>query len=136
MDCSVSIHVFKDVVRVKTLTTPDGTPWFVAKDVAEALGYVRPRDAVDRHTTDGVSVAEFIKLWSAAFHGATHSGRINLDLNPQTILIPESDVYALIFGSKLETAKEFKKWVTSVVLPTLRKNGVYSVGEEYLSDKV
>jgi len=92
----------------------DGEPWIVGKDVAVALGYSNPRKAILDHIDsddkrDGVTIRDSI-------------GR------PQKpVFINESGVYSLIFGSKLPDAKKFKKWVTSEVLPTLRKNGTYSI---------
>ena len=88
----------------------DGEPWFVGKDVAEALGFSNTRDAIKRHVDDddkGVTKHD------------TLGGKQDL------AVINESGVYALIFGSKLPRAKEFKHWVTSEVLPSIRKYGVY-----------
>lgn len=92
----------------------DGEPWFVGKDVAEALGYAEPRSAVSKKVEEvdrGVAEME------------TPSGKQNMTI------INESGLYALIFGSKLESAKRFKHWVTSEVLPTIRKHGAYAVDE-------
>lgn len=90
----------------------DGGPWLVGKDVAQALGYVNPRKAISDHVddedkTDGVTIRDSI-------------GR-----EQKPILINESGLYALIFGSKLESARRFKRWVTSEVLPAIRKTGSY-----------
>lgn len=90
----------------------DGEAWFVGKDVAEALGYVNPQKAIRTHVLEedkGVNEMD------------TPSGKQTL------IIINESGLYALIFGSKLESAKKFKKWVTSEVLPAIRKNGSYTM---------
>lgn len=86
------------------------TPLFVAIDVAAALGYQRARDAVTQHCDpDDIIKAEI----------ETKGGR-------QTVnCVNESGLYALIFGSKLESAKRFKRWVTNEVLPTIRKQGRY-----------
>lgn len=92
----------------------DGEAWFVGKDVAEALGYVKTRNAIATH------VSEEDKK-EAPIQGGCSTGVQN------TIIINESGLYALIFGSKLESAKKFKKWVTSEVLPAIRKNGSYSM---------
>lgn len=90
--------------------TIDGEPWFVGKDVAGALGYTNPQKAIRDHIeTEDRGVNEM----------DTPSGKQNLTI------INESGLYALIFGSKLESAKRFKRWVTSEVLPTLRKTGAY-----------
>ena len=97
--------------QVRTLTIEE-EPWFVGKDVAVALGYGNPRDALRKHIEDedkGVSQI------------ATPSGEQTMTI------INESGLYALIFGSKLESAKRFKHWVTHEVLPAIRKTGTYSV---------
>lgn len=94
---------------IRTVTI-DNEPWFVGKDVAEALGYAEPRSAVSKKVEDadrGVAEME------------TPSGKQNMTI------INESGLYALIFGSKLESAKRFKHWVTSEVLPAIRKTGSY-----------
>lgn len=109
------LQVFKnqEFGQVRTLTLND-EPWFVGKDVAEALGYAEPRSAVSKKVDDadrGVAEME------------TPSGKQNMTI------INESGLYALIFGSKLESAQKFKRWVTSEVLPALRKTGQYQVKE-------
>lgn len=93
----------------------NGDPYFVGKDVAEALGYSNPRDALAKHVDDEDKN-------SVAFHDGT-SG------NPNMTVINESGVYALVFSSKLPKAREFKHWVTSEVLPTIRKHGAYMTPE-------
>lgn len=96
--------------NVRTVTI-DGEPWFVGKDVANALGYERATKAIQDHVDDDdkdeVPIQDSI-------------GRMQ-----KTPVINESGLYALIFGSKLESAKRFKHWVTSEVLPTIRKTGGY-----------
>lgn len=92
----------------------DGEPWFVGKDVATALGYAEPRSAVSKRVeVEDKGVAEM----------ETPSG-----IQKMTI-INESGLYSLIFGSKLEKAKRFKHWVTSEVLPALRKTGSYTISQ-------
>lgn len=92
----------------------DGVEWWVGKDVAQALGYVDPFHAISNH----VDVEDIL----------CDAGQNNQHgLSYQTRLINESGLYALIFGSKLESAKAFKRWVTSEVLPTIRKTGRYEV---------
>lgn len=90
----------------------DNEPWLVGKDVAEALGYSNPRDALSKH------VDEEDKRSNVAIHDGSQ--------NRNMIIINESGLYALVFGSKLPSAKKFKHWVTSEVLPTLRKTGSYA----------
>lgn len=88
----------------------DGVPWFVGKDVAEVLGYVNTRDALSKHVDSEDKGESRI---------ATPSG------DQKMALINESGLYSLILSSKLETAKAFKRWVTSEVLPSIRKHGEY-----------
>ena len=94
---------------VRTLGTSD-LPLFVALDVCNALGYKNPKDATARHVDPEDLIKSEIE---------TNGGR-------QTVnCVNESGLYALIFGSKLESAKRFKRWVTSEVLPAIRKTGRY-----------
>lgn len=94
----------------------NGEGWLVGKDVAERLGYSNPRDALARHVDDEDKS-------TVAFHDGT-SG------NPNVTVINESGVYSLIMGSKLPNAKKFKRWVTSEVLPAIRKHGGYLTPEK------
>lgn len=98
----------------------DGDPWFVGKDVADALGYGNTRDAlykhVDREDKNTVAIRDGIKG------------------NPNQVIINESGLYSLILSSKLDSAKRFKHWVTSEVLPSIRKNGGYIAGQEKMED--
>lgn len=100
--------------QIRTVTI-DNEPWFVGKDVAEALGYSKARNAISAHVSD-----EDKK--DAPIQG-TPGGTQNMTI------INESGLYALIFGSKLDSAKRFKHWVTSEVLPSIRKHGMYAVDE-------
>lgn len=96
--------------KVRTLGTPD-LPLFVAIDVASALGFQKPSNAVSQH----VDTEDLIKQEITDKLGRA-----------QTVnCVNESGLYALIFGSKLESAKRFKRWVTSEVLPAIRKTGRY-----------
>lgn len=90
----------------------DGEPWFCGRDVATALGYAKPQNAI----RDNVDKEDALK------QGTPTAGGIQ-DL----LYINESGLYSLIFGSKLDSAKKFKRWVTSEVLPALRKTGSYRV---------
>ena len=91
-------------------------PYFVGKDVAEILGYKNPRDAISKH------VDEDDKLDGVAIHDS-----IGREQKP--VFINESGLYSLVLSSKLPSAKKFKRWVTSEVLPALRKTGQYQVKE-------
>ena len=91
-------------------------PYFVGKDVAEILGYKNISDALEKH----VDSEDKKKI---AYCDYPEFG------NKGAVLINESGLYSLIFSSKLPTAKKFKKWVTSEVLPSIRKNGMYATEE-------
>lgn len=102
-----------DFGEVRTLLI-NNEPWFVGKDVASVLGYANTKDALKKRVEnedkkDGVAIRDPM-------------GRYQ-----KPVLINESGLYSLILSSKLESAKKFKRWVTSEVLPTLRKTGQYSM---------
>ena len=88
----------------------DGEPWFVGRDIASKLGYAKPENAISKWC----DLEDTLK-WGIPSKGGEQ----------QTLIINESGLYSLIFGSKLESAKKFKKWVTSEVLPSIRKTGQY-----------
>lgn len=90
----------------------DDEPWFVGKDVAEVLGYSNPRDALSRHVEEDDKADVVI-----------HDGSQNRNVTG----INESGLYALILSSKLSQAKEFKRWVTSEVLPSIRRTGTFGL---------
>ena len=98
----------------------DGEPWFCGKDVAGNLGYVNEKNAVKRHCDDG----EVLKQTLGVQTGMKKDGTPAM-MDVEMFFVNESGLYSLIFGSKLESAKKFKKWVTSEVLPQLRKTGSY-----------
>ena len=93
------------------MTDEQGETWFVGKDVAEALGYSRPLDALSKHVEEDDS----------AKRGLIDS----LGRKQQAIFINESGLYSLVLSSKLPQARVFKHWVTSEVLPQIRKTGGY-----------
>lgn len=96
----------------------NGEPWFVGKDVAEALSYSNSSKAISMHVDN--EDKKFLMMDIAdSQNGNAHKGKT------KTAFINESGLYGLIFGSKLKSAKRFKHWVTSEVLPTLRKTGSY-----------
>ena len=94
---------------IRTVTI-DNEPWFVGKDVATALGYKNTADAIGKHIYTDDKLTSQIAI----------AGQ-----RRDVVVINESGLYALIFGSKLDSAKRFKHWVTSEVLPTIRKTGSY-----------
>ncbi|HES5709240.1 TPA: phage antirepressor KilAC domain-containing protein, partial [Streptococcus pyogenes] len=100
--------------EVRTVTIDD-EPYFVGKDVAEILGYAKARNAIASHVDDEDK------------KDAPIQGTLG---GTQTMtIINESGLYSLILSSKLPQAKEFKRWVTSEVLPTIRKHGMYATDE-------
>ena len=118
------LQIFKneEFGEVRTVAI-DNEPWFVGKDIAEALGYSDTNKAVAMHVENEDKKLNDKTSPSFGQRGAT--------------LINESGLYALIFGSKLESAKRFKHWVTSEVLPAIRKTGGYQMqapqGKELLA---
>lgn len=99
-----------------------GEPWFVGKDVAEILGYTNPNEAIQDHVDDDEKLNS--KMLSS----------VKIDLGQRGgWLINESGLYSLILSSKLPNAKAFKKWVTSEVLPSIRKHGGYISGQAEMS---
>lgn len=91
-------------------------PWFVGKDVASILGYKKPENAIANHVDDDDKTTTLIQ-------------GIGSNYKSKTMIINESGLYCLVLSSKLPSAKKFKRWVTSEVLPALRKTGQYQVKE-------
>ena len=114
------LQIFKNAEfgEIRTVII-ENEPWFVGKDVAVILGYADPNKAIAMH------VDEDDKLNDKSASSLGQRGGW---------LIKESGLYSLILSSKPASAKRFKKWVTSEVLPSIRKNGGYIAGQEYLSD--
>ena len=105
------LEIFKnrEFGEIRTVTV-DGEPWFVAKDIAEILQYTNTQKAIRDHVDEEDKLTERIVL----------SGQ-----NREVICINESGLYSLILSSKMPGAKRFKRWVTSVVLPQIRRTGTY-----------
>lgn len=120
MNSMNAMTVFRDerFGEVRTATI-NGEPWFVGKDVAEMLGYQNGSRDINRHVDE--EDRNMITV---------NDGRQNRDV----IIINESGLYSLILSSKLPQAKEFKRWVTSVILPALRRTGSYIAGEEHMDE--
>lgn len=110
-----NLQVFKNTEfgEVRVIEN-DGEPWFVGKDVAEILGYSNPRKALADHVDD-----------EDKMDGVTIRDSIGREQTPT--FINESGLYSLILRSQLPQAKKFKRWVTSEVLPAIRKQGTYSL---------
>lgn len=96
----------------------DGKPYFVGTDVAKALGYAKPNNAVSTHCR-----------YTLKRGIATKQGNMS-----EMVLIPEGDIYRLIIRSKLSSAERFERWVFDEVLPAIHHNGGYIMGQENLSD--
>ena len=105
------LDIFKnrEFGEIRTVTV-DGEPWFVAKDIAEILQYTNTQKAIRDHVDEEDKLTERIVL----------SGQ-----NREVICINESGLYSLILSSKMPGAKRFKRWVTSEVLPQIRRTGTY-----------
>ena len=108
---NLKIFENKEFGKVRTAII-EGDPWFVGKDVAKALGYERTADAIRAHVDNEDKGLGEIQ---------TPGGKQSMTI------INESGLYSLIFSSKLDSAKRFKRWVTSEVLPAIRKTGKYNV---------
>lgn len=111
MNNEIQIFKSEQFGEIRTAGTAD-EPMFCAADICRALGYNNGRDAIARHCDEG-DVAKHDTPTTSGVQTMTY--------------VNESGLYALIFGSKLSTAKQFKKWVTSEVLPTIRKTGSYNI---------
>ena len=117
----LKIFEHPDFGKIRTVTIDD-EPYLVGKDVAEVLGYQNGSRDINRH------VDEDDRRKVMIFDG---------NQDKETIIINESGLYSLILGSKLPGAKKFKRWVTSEVLPSIRKHGAYMTDEtieQVLSD--
>lgn len=97
----------------------EGKPYFVASDVAKALGYAKPNNAINEHCRSTLKQGI-----------ATMQGNIS-----EMLVIPEGDIYRLVVRSKLPTAEKFEKWVFDEVLPSIRKNGGYINNQENMTNE-
>ena len=114
---TLAIFSFENA-QVRTLGTAE-TPLFVAIDIATALGYQKPKNAVIQHVDqEDITSQEILD---------------NLGRKQTVNCVNESGLYALIFGSKLPSAKRFKRWVTSEVLPAIRRNGHYELPSDTIT---
>ncbi len=112
---NVQIFSNREFGEIRTIII-DGEPWFVAKDISEKLGYAQTANMLKQVDTDDKQKFVPSKM-DDAFSNMTR----------QSTIVNESGLYAAIFGSKQENAKRFKKWVTSEVLPSIRRTGTYGV---------
>lgn len=121
---TTTIQIFENAEfgKVRTMTSDEGEVLFCGKDVASALGYKKPLEAIAQHVEADDSVK----------HGLIDA----MGREQKTIFINESGLYALILSSKLESARRFKHWVTAEVLPAIRRQGGYMVARADESDEV
>lgn len=110
--------------QVRVQMGESGEPWLCAVDVCKALGYTNPRKAIADHVEEG----EVTKRYAWVVTGKTADGT-EARRNTKMSFVNESGMYSLIFGSTLKTAKEFRRWVTHEVLPSIRKSGGYMVAK-------
>lgn len=119
METAIQVFNNPQFGEIRTLADNDGNILFVGKDVAKALGYKDSSDALKRHVESEDKLSRRI----------TDSGQ-----RRKTYLINESGLYSLILSSKLPQAKQFKRWVTSEVLPAIRRTGAYAVPNPAVTD--
>ena len=117
----IQIFQNQEFGAIRTMSNKQGEPMFCAKDVAEALGYDQPHKAIARHVEED--------------DGMKRTLIDSLGRKQRATFINESGLYALILSSKLESAKRFKRWVTSEVLPAIRKQGGYLIAKKGESEK-
>lgn len=121
---TVSSFKNSDFVELKIIVI-DHEPYFIGSPIASFLGYTNPRKAIRDHVDEDdrmIMKVPDTQGWNETFHPYTPNTKI--------LIINESGLYSLIFGSKMDFAKKFKKWVTSEVLPSIRKTGSYSITPE------
>lgn len=120
MENAIKIFENEEFGKVRTVIK-DGEPWLVGKDVAEILEYSNTRDAISRHIDSEDKTTVVI----------SDSGS---NYKSKTTIINESGFYSLVLSSKMPKAKEFRRWVTSNVLPTIRRTGGYVANEDMFID--
>lgn len=113
----VQIFSNEEFGRIRTIAI-EGEPWFVGKDVAERLGYTNTKDALSRHVDSDDKMQG---------DGVVIRDPIGREQHP--VIINESGLYSLVLSSKLPRAKAFKRWITSEVIPSIRKRGMYATAE-------
>ena len=120
---NIQIFENQEFGAIRTMSDEKGEPLFCGKDVCDALGYKAARNALAQHVDEGDKTTALIQCTGSSY-------------KTQAIFINESGLYSLILSSKLESAKRFKHWVTSEVLPSIRKQGGYMVVLENESNEV
>ena len=114
MKAMIQIFQSKTFGEIRTMTNEQGETFFIGKDVAQALGYKNTRDAMFKHVDEEDKTTVAIRDTGSNYKS-------------QTVVINESGLYALVLSSKLPQAKAFKRWVTSEVLPAIRRKGRYEL---------
>ncbi|MBO4215384.1 MAG: phage antirepressor KilAC domain-containing protein [Bacteroidaceae bacterium] len=114
MQTNIQIFKNKQFGEVRTMTDEKGETFFVGKDVAMALGYAKPQNALATHVDEEDKTTALIQGTGSNY-------------KTKVIFINDSGLYSLILSSKLEQARQFKRWVTSEVLPAIRKTGRYEM---------
>lgn len=112
MKNEIKIFESPEFGRIRTVNDEKGEPWFIGKDVATLLGYSNTRDALRKHVDEDDKTTVAIRDTGSNYQS-------------MTVIVNESGLYSLILQSKLPRAREFKRWVTSEVLPQIRKTGGY-----------
>lgn len=112
MKNEIKIFESPEFGRIRTMNDEKGEPWFIGKDVATLLGYSNTRDALRKHVDEEDKTTVAIRDTGSNYQS-------------MTVIVNESGLYSLILQSKLPRAREFKRWVTSEVLPQIRKTGGY-----------
>lgn len=120
---SVTIFKNSEFGDIRTIVDPNGDVWFVAIDVARSLGYATPKNPIKRH----VDEEDTTLLQLSDFQRGSFWAPLEINELDSIRVINESGLYSLVLSSKLESAKKFKRWVTSEVLPSIRKTGSYSI---------
>ena len=123
MNNTIQIFENKEFGAIRTMSDEKGEPMFCGKDVCDALGYKAARNALAQHVDEDDKTTALIQCTGSSY-------------KTQAIFINESGLYSLILSSKLESARRFKHWVTSEVLPSIRKQGGYMVAGADESNEV
>ena len=116
MENKIKIFESEEFGKIRTLVR-NGEPWFVGKDVAVILGYAKPENAIAAHVNNEDKTTTLIQGTGSNYKS-------------KTTIINESGFYSLVLSSKMPRAKEFRRWVTSEILPTIRKTGGYVANED------
>lgn len=121
-DMNVKVFENPEFGRIYTMTDKNGDPLFCGKDVCDALGYTKADVTIRQHVNRGDVTKRYVTRNVKNQYGESSKQKL-----VNMLFVNESGFYCLVFGSKLETAQRFKHWVTYEVLPSIRKNGYYSM---------